>query len=147
VKSGSIDMQQSLAEVFRDLMSAIYNKFAPLLGREDGATPHIPDPMLGDNISWNWERSHFETFMHKIKEAENVATKALQADNQEEATKLWQNIFGEDKFPKDVKQAAQKLAEAVPGIASVSSTGFIHTQRPSFGQYVTSQATKFYGEE
>jgi len=147
VTNGSIDMQQSLAEVFRDLMSAIYIKFAPILGREDGATPHIPDPMLGDDISWNWERIYFETFMHRVKEAENAATKALQTDKQEEAVKLWQIVFGEDKFPKDVKHATQKLAEAAPGIAFVSSVGFIHTQQPSFGKYVASQSTKFYGEE
>jgi hypothetical protein len=147
VTNGSVDMQQSLAEVFRDLMSAIYNKFAPLLGREDGATPRIPDPMLGDDISWNWDRTHFETFMNRVKEAENVATKALNTDSQEEAIRLWQTVFGEDKFPQDVKQAAPKLAEAVPGVASVSGAGFINTQQPSFGKYVTSQATKFYGEE
>jgi hypothetical protein len=147
VTNGSVDMQQSLAEIFRDLMSVIYVKFAPLLGREDGATPHIPDPMLGNDISWNWERTHFETFMRKVKEAENAATKALQMDKQEEAIKLWQIVFGEDKFPKDVKQTAQKLAEAAPGVAFVSSTGFINTQKPYSGKYVTSQATKFYGEE
>jgi len=147
VTNGSIDMEQSLAEVFRDLMSAIYAKFAPLLGREDGAIPRIPDPMLGDDISWNWERTHFETFMRRVKEALNAATRALQTDNQEEAIKSWQTVFGEDKFPKDVKQPARNLAKAAPGIASVSTVGFIHTQQPSSGKYVTSQATKFYGEE
>lgn len=145
--NGRIDMHQSLAEVFRDLMSAIHAKFAPLLGREDGATPCIPDPMLGDDISWNWERTHFEAFMHRVEEAKNAATKALQTDKQEEAIELWQTVFGEDKFPKDVKHTAWKLAEAAPGTAFVSSAGFIHTQQPSSGEYVTSQATKFYGED
>lgn len=147
IVNGALDMQQSLGEAFRDLMAAIYVKFAPLLGRTDGATPHIPDPMLGNDISWNWERSHFETFMHRVKEAENTATRALQTDKQEEAIRLWQTVFGEDEFPGDARQTAQGLAKAAPGIAFVDSAGSVHTQRPSSGQYVQSQATRFYGEE
>jgi len=147
ITQGNIDMNLSLAEVFRDLMSAICNKFAPILGREDGATPRIPDPMLGNDISWNWDRTHFETFMRRVEEARDKAQKALETDNQEEAVNLWQNVFGEEKFPSDVKQASRKLAEAVPGIAAVGSSGLIHSHQPASGKYVTSQATTFYGEE
>lgn len=146
VVNESIDMQKSLAEIFRDLMSAIYNKYAPILGREDGATPHIPDPMLNNDISWNWDRSHFETFMKRVKEAEDAATKALDTDNQEDAVKLWQKIFGEDKFPKDVKQAAKNLAKAAPGVASVASAGYVSAQLPVSGRFTVSQPTKYYGD-
>jgi hypothetical protein len=147
ITQGNVDMNLSLAEVFRDLMSAIYNKFAPILGRDDEATPRIPDPMLGNDISWNWDRTHFETFMHRVEDARDKARKALETDNQEEAVNLWQNVFGEEKFPSDVKQTSRKLAEAVPGVAAVGSSGLIHGQRPVSGKYVTSQATTFYGEE
>ncbi len=147
IKNSSLDMDQSLPEIFHDLMSAIYNKFAPILGREDGATPHIPDPMLGNDISWNWDRSHFETFMHRVEEAENTTKKALQTEDQEEAIKLWQTIFGEEYFPKDTKQAVRKLAEAAPGKASVSSAGIITTLRPALGKYIVSKQTTYYGED
>jgi len=147
VVNGSVDSRQSLAEMFRDLMSAIYAKFAPILGRNDGATPHIPDPMLSNDISWNWERSHFETFMRRVKEASDVATGALQTDDQHEAVQSWQKLFGEQKFPSEAKQAARGLAEAVPGIASVSSAGFVSAARPTVGRYTVSQPTKFYGEK
>src|SRR4030042_119249 len=147
IKNGSLNMDQSLPEIFHDLMSAIYNKFAPMLGREDGATPNIPDPMLENDISWNWDRSHFETFMNRVKEAENTTQKALQTEDQEEAITLWQNVFGEEHFPKDTKQAAHKLAEAAPGKASVSSAGIISSLQPAFGKYLASKPTRFYGEE
>jgi hypothetical protein len=147
IVNGSVDMDQSLAEIFRDLMSAIYNKFAPVLGREDGATPHIPDPMLNNDISWNWDRSHFATFMNRVKEAKEAASKALDTENQEEAVRQWQNLFGEDKFPKDVKQATKDLARAMPGVASVASSGFVSAQMPKSGRFIMSQPTKYYGDE
>ncbi len=147
VVNGSVDGKQSLAEMFRDLMSAIYAKFAPVFGRDDGATPHIPDPMLNNDISWNWERSHFETFMRRVKEAGDLATEALQTEDQDQAVRSWQKLFGEDKFPKEVKQAARDLAKAVPGVASVSGVGFVSAMRPTTGRYIVSQPTKYYGEE
>jgi hypothetical protein len=147
IVNNSVDMKKSTAEIFRDLMSVIYNKFAPILGRDDGATPHIPDPMLGNDISWNWDRSHFETFMNRVKEAEETATKALETDNQEEAVKQWQKLFGEENFPKDVKEAARELAKATPGIASIASAGFVSNQAPTMGRFTVSQPTKFYGDK
>ena len=146
VTSGSIDMSQSIAEIFRDLMSAIYNKFAPLLGRDDDATPHIPDPMLGNDISWNWDRTHFETFMNKVKEAKETATKALEANNQEEAIKLWQSVFGEEKFPKAINKSSLNLSDAAAGAAIISNKGLINPHFSPSIRTVKSQPTTFYGE-
>jgi hypothetical protein len=124
-------------------MSAIYKKFAPILGREDGATPHIPDPMLDNDISWNWERSHFETFMNRVKEAEETATKALETDDQEEAVRQWQKLFGEVK----VKGITQNLTKVSPGIASITSVGIVGSQTPTTGRVIVSKPTTYYGEE
>jgi hypothetical protein len=146
VKSGSIDMSQPIAEIFRDLMSAIYNKFAPLLGRDDEATPHIPDPMLGNDISWNWDRTHFETFMNRVKEAKEVAAKALETGNQEEAIKLWQSVFGDEKFPKAVSKTSSKLSDFAPGVAFVGSSGLINPRPSPSVRTVRSQPTTFYGD-
>jgi hypothetical protein len=38
-----------------------------------------------DNTSWNWERSHFETFMRRLDDGRAWARKALDADDRETA--------------------------------------------------------------
>lgn len=145
VVNGTVDMDQSLAEIFRGLLAAIQAKFAPILGRDDGATPHIPDPMLKNDISWNWDRSHFETFMRRVEEALGRATRALEADDQKDAVELWQKVFGEEKFPADAKERAHSLAAAAPGVAFIASSGHVTARRPESGLYTPSQPTKFYG--
>jgi hypothetical protein len=116
-------MDQPLAVLFRDLLDAIYAKFQPVLNLGNGATPNIPDPLLGHNVSWNWERSHFETFMSRVDDCRKWATKAIEADDRAVAISYWRKIFGDD-FPETVEEAA-KAAAAVgaPGIARVTAAG------------------------
>lgn len=47
IREDSLDMTLPLAVLFRDLLDAIYKQYAPLLGRDDGATPNIADPCWG----------------------------------------------------------------------------------------------------
>ena len=72
-----LDMSQPLAVIFRDLLDAIYLQYDHLLRVSDTATPHIPDPLLGHDVSWNWSRTHFETFMRRIDEGRQLADQAL----------------------------------------------------------------------
>jgi hypothetical protein len=144
----SLDMSEQIAVLFRDLTNAIYNQYASLLGRTDGATPNIPDPMLGHNISWNWGRSHFETFMRRLDDGRTWATKALEAEDREEAVEWWQKVFGDEYFPSDVTEAAKGLAAAgLPGAAFVSGSGRISSDRPSSGPSLPIPKTTYHGEE
>jgi hypothetical protein len=104
------------AVLFRDTISAISNRFSDALAGD--SVPRVLDPMLGHNITKNWDRSAFETFMNRIEETKKRANKALEDDTrEEEAIELWQKIFNadgnewfstttlEDKF-KNFKSAA-----------------------------------------
>lgn len=144
----TLDLSQPIAIAFRDLLDAIYNQYACLLGRTDGATPNLPDPMLGHNISWNWGRTHFETFMSRLDDGRTWATKALEADDRDTAVKWWQKVFGADYFPTDVTRAANALAAmAAPGVAYVSGSGRVSPNRPSSGRSILAPPTTFHGEE
>ena len=139
-------MDNSIAELFRDLMKGIYSTYACLLGRYEEATPSIPDPMLGNDVSWNWDRSHFESFMHKVKYAEEQTNAALNTDNQQNAIQSWQSVFGDEYFPAEVNDAASRMAKATPGVAAVSGIGLVHRNAHQLGKHVMSRPTKFYGD-
>lgn len=147
-RENGLDMSQPLAIVFRDLLRAIYKQYDHLLCTSATATPNIPDPMLGHNISWNWERTHFETFMRRIDDGVKWATTALDSDtDRETAISYWQKIFGDEYFPAVVDEAAARAAQAgMPGSAYVSASGLILATQPASGVYTPSQHTTFHGQ-
>jgi hypothetical protein len=146
-KDGGLDTSKCLAEIFYELCSAVYQQYDHLLSVDDTATPNIADPMLGHNISWNWDRSHFETFMRRVDDARNWAGKALSADDRDEAVSWWQKIFGSDCFPKDIVEVAKGLASsALPGQAFINSSGKILNERSGSGISTPVKRTTFHGE-
>jgi hypothetical protein len=151
IGNGNLDMDQPLPMLFRDLLKAIHSDFAPILGRQDGATPHIKDPMLDHDISWNWGRSAFERFMRVVEEGRDRATRAIEAleqGNVEKAVEIWQRVFGEEYFPSNIDDALKRLAVAgMPGSAVVSRVGFVTSAGAATGPYMATQPTRFYGEE
>jgi Second Messenger Oligonucleotide or Dinucleotide Synthetase domain len=144
--TNSLDMDASLGVIFHDLLDAIYCQYDHLLWTSDTATPNILDPVLGHNISWNWSRSHFETFMRRVEDGRDWAAKAIEEDDREEAIKYWQKIFGEDYFPSEIEAEASSLAKAAfPGNSFVSPAGLILPTRPPARLYTPTQPTKFHG--
>lgn len=142
----TLDMSQAPAYLVHDLFDQVYKRFQPVLNLGNEATPNIPDPLLGHNISWNWERSHFETFMRRIDDGRTWACKALDAGDRETAIANWQKVFGVEYFPSEVASAAKSVAAAAwPGSSFVSSVGRITESRPATGPYVQSQPTRFHG--
>lgn len=148
IRSGELDMSQCLGILFHNLLNAIYCQYDHLLYASSTATPNIPDPMLEHNVSWNWDRSHFETFMRRLDDGRRWAEKALETDDREKAIAYWQKIFGADYFPSDVETAASALASAgFPGKSHVSSTGLILDSPAVLGLSTATQPTKFHGTE
>ncbi len=148
-REGGLDTSLSLAELFRDLCNAIYCQYDHLLRTSDTATPNIPDPMLRHNISWNWGRPHFETFMRRLDDGRTWATKALESEDRDEAIGWWQKIFGEEYFPsqEEIEKAALCLADVgLPGKAYVTASGLIVPARPSSSIYTSIPETTFHGE-
>jgi len=141
-------MTQSLGVLFHDLLNAIDRQYKHLIWTSKTATPNLPDPILGHNVSWNWNRSHFETFMRRIQDGRSWADKALQTNDRETAILYWQKIFGEEYFPTEVEISASELAKTgLPGQSFVTSTGLILPSQPVSGIYTPTQSTKFHGTE
>lgn len=146
-KKNGLDMSLSLAELFRDLCDAIYIQYDHLLKASDSATPNIPDPLLGHNISWNWQRTHFETFMRRLDEGRSLADKALKTDDRETALDAWQKIFGEEFFERNIEEDAAKLAAILmPGNSFITSTGAIKSQASASEKNIPVKGTTFHGE-
>lgn len=88
--------------------------------------PRIEDPQLPDRfITKGWDRSHFETFMHRVREADKNAKKALAAKSEADQLEGWAKVFG-GLWPTEAeaKSAASMEAKSIqPGSASVSGAG------------------------
>ena len=144
----SLNTDACLGELFHQLLDGIYCQYDHLLWTSDIATPDIPDPVLEHNVSWNWSRTHFETFMRRIDEGRNRAKKALETNDRDEAIKYWQKIFGDEYFPSEVTKEASSLAsKAFPGKSFVSPTGLIRASKPTSVLCTATQQTKFHGIE
>jgi len=137
----------SYAQLFRDVLGSIYEDFLPVLNK-DGALPVVPDPMLGHNVVYKWDREAFETFMRRVDESHKWAVRALEQDEEPEAVELWQKVFGEDWFFLDPDQERGKALRAaiLTDSAFVTSTGRVTTERPS-DAHVRVKPQRSYGED
>jgi hypothetical protein len=136
-----------LPESFHALMDRLYKRLAPIYGRTDGATPNLKDPMLEHNVSWNWGRRDFETFMRRLDDGRRWSQYALDAaanDDLDEAIKHWKLVFGA-AFPDDVTELARAEAAArQPGNAAVAASGIILSSATS--RTLSVLPTKYYSE-
>jgi hypothetical protein len=147
-RKNGLNMSQPLAVIFRDLLEAIHAQYDHLLWTSNSATPRIPDPMLGHDISWNWSRAHFETFMRRIDEGRDWATHALESEDRSEAIMSWQKVFGREFFPSQIDEMASGLAAVgLPGRAVVSGTGLVTAIKPASGMSIVTRPTTFHGQE
>lgn len=142
---------RSYAEIFSTLLNEIYLDFEADFEKEK-AVPKVSDPMLGNNVAWNWERSEFETFMRRVYECSKWAIRALESNDEEEAIVLWQNIFnrdGQDEFfPLKVEDSVKELAAARnAGTIRVTPSGALLTGSVPGVTSWASPAHRFYGME
>ena len=134
---------KSTAQNLCDFFEHIEAKWRSLMDQGSG-TPRVRDPQLGTILKW--ERSPFETFMRRIREAAKAARKAVDAESDEDAAKEWEKVFGDLwPTPEEVEEEAQRAAaDAQPGNAFVSSTGAVGTLASVGG--IRSRTTTFHGE-
>lgn len=144
---------KSYAELFAALLGSIQERFTSTLEEKD-AIPQILDPMLGNNVAWNWKRAEFETFMRQVSESYRWATRALELDDdkQEEAIRLWQNIFNTDEqeyFPTSVDDRLREIADmATQGKGLyMTSAGKVLAKPSADVRAWPSPPHRFYGEE
>lgn len=146
VENGDITLNEnSTAQNVADFFAHIAAKYDDLM--ENGTeSPRVSDPMIPSNyITKHWERSHFETFMRRIGEADKAAHKALETDDDDAASAEWAKVFGEYWPTADeAKREAKSEASAVkPGETKVTKTGGV----VGFGSAasIATAATSFHG--
>ena len=136
---------KSYAELSYDILNAINIEFTPYLNTKDKVPP-ISDPMLKNNVAWNWERSAFETFMRRVEESLKWASRALE-EEQEQAINLWKKVFGNDFFPSNLENSLSTYSRAaLTGSLHTSPNGLIGItveKNPS----LPIPQHKFYGED
>ncbi len=140
---------KSDAELFTDFLRSVRGRFQKKL--DHGGVPEIPDPMLGNNVAFNWERSAFESFMRRLEESIGWAERALGKgrDEVEEAVALWQKVFGEEHFT-DSPTLRKRQKAALLGTATVyvDPSGGVSGKKPKKGDKgVKSPKHGFYGDE
>ena len=136
----------SYGELFHSLLVSVYEDYISVF-KKDGAVPLIKDPMLGNNVAKSWTRAEFETFMRRIEESKNWATRALETEDEEKAIELWQNVFnedgGEEYFPTTVDEALKSILAR--GSIFVSKTGNVSGQKPASEKAWESPKHRYFG--
>lgn len=138
----------SYAELFANLLKSIYDRFEVHLEDPSAKPPRIPDPMLGNNVAFNWQRRHFEGFMERIRQSEGWARRALALDDTkiEDVVALWQNVF-KNTFPTTDQIRAKEYAEArKTGSIYVTPRGHVLTTAPVTAPSVQSPTHRFFGD-
>lgn len=139
---------QSYAEVFAGLLDSIHGRYEAIF-EEAGKVPVIPDPMLGNNVAWNWKRSHFETFFRRLDESRGWARRALETNDRDEAVRLWQKVFNGadgDAFPSSVDEEVKRLAGLLRDAPAVTSSGRVVPAVSAGAVAIPSPPHRFYGE-
>jgi hypothetical protein len=138
---------KSYAELFTDLLRSIYERFQDKLG--EGGVPKIPDPMLGNNVAFNWERSAFESFMRRLEESIGWTERALVKNREQldEAIELWQKVFGEEYFTDSLTLRKRQKAAWLGSGGWVSSSGAVSVDKPKHEKGVKPPKHRFYGDE
>lgn len=139
----------SYAEIFTDLLDTIYERFKDKYDDPNAKAPAIKDPMLGNNVAWNWERSHFEGFMRRLDDSRKWAKRALAKEDAQEAdgVELWQKVFN-GTFPTvDTIRVRRVQAAAKASSLYVNSLGHISIAPPNEGRAWQSPPHRFYGED
>jgi len=134
---------RSVADNVHDAFVYITDKYADLMDNGTAA-PRILDPQVPEHyITKGWERSHFETFMRRAREARRAAARALATEDEAAASEEWKRVFG-SRWPTDdeVKRAIREEAAAhQPGVTKIASSGRV-IGGPAV---VATRPTRFHG--
>lgn len=133
------------AQNFTDLVDYLEGKYARLMD-EGVESPRVLDPQSGRCITTRWERSHFETFMRRLRETQQAIRRSEATGFVSEMSAEWRRVFG-NFWPSDETAADLAKAEAKtiqPGRSSVTSSGGVLT--PAAATLIPSAPTKYFGD-
>ncbi len=140
---------KSYAELFTDFLRSARGRFQDELDK--GGVPSIQDPMLGNNVAFNWERPAFEAFMRRLDESIGWAERALEKDRDQidEAIELWQKVFGDEYFTDSPALRKRQTADWLGAVGGgwVGSSGGVSVDQPKREKGVKPPKHRFYGDE
>jgi len=138
---------KSYAELFTDVLRSIRERFQDKIS--EGGVPKIPDPVLGHNVAFNWERTAFESFMRRLEESIGWAERALEKNREQldEAIELWQKVFGEEYFTDSPTLRKRQKAAWLSSGGWISSSGIVSVGKPKQEKGVKPPKHRFYGDE
>lgn len=147
-KDGKLNIDgSSFGELFLSLLIAVCEDMGDKWRNED-TIPVVKDPMTGKNVAKSWTREEFETFMRRIDESKRKTERALDADNEQDAIRLWQDLFNDDDseeyFPSTVDKT---LSASLSGKSLfVTSSGQVVANQSESQKSWASPTHKYYGD-
>ena len=113
--------QTHYGEAFAQTLEAIYDAYIGMAN--SGFMPFIEDPSItGSDILSKVTLPQWKAFLEKCRVYGDIARRAQDSDDMDEATRLWRRVFG-DRFPKTASAAkASVLASAFAAPAAPSYT-------------------------
>lgn len=111
-----------MGEAFAKLLESLHEQYAPLAAM--GLKPTLSDPaVVGNDILAKVTLAQWKEFLEKVRVHADYARRAQDAQDVEEATRLWRKVFGE-RF-KSTAKAAQ--ATAVGAFVAAPAPGTSYT--------------------
>lgn len=143
IEGGHLILENSsYAKITADFFAYIADKYDSLMenGKE---APRIKDPQISKHlITRGWERSHFETFMRRIRESSTASAKAIEEGDMSKWKKVFLDLWpSEDEAKKAAKAEASSIQ---PGATAISSAGLvIGSSQPA----ISTRPTKYHGHD
>jgi len=117
-----------LGEAFAQLLENIYDAYSRLAAA--GFKPTIPDPAISSNdILGKVTLAQWKDFLEKVRVYAGYARRAQEEDDMEEATRLWQKVFG-CRFKKTVSAAKASVLGGVATAPAVAE-GYTFPNAPA----------------
>lgn len=114
--------EKHYGEAITQVLESIYSAYGSLA--EGGTKPYIEDPGLpGNDILSKVSITDWKKFIERIRVHSNYARSAQDTDDMEEATRLWQKLFG-DRFKPTEKSAAGERLMTDAIAPAVAITGY-----------------------
>lgn len=111
-------------ELFVSSLEKLVDLYQPYIDMKQ--VPVIEDPsMPGNNILAGISFNAFEGFFNKASSHASIGRETLSLEDQDEATDLWRQVFG-DRFPK----APNNRNESLLGAASLSTPSLVFPNEP-----------------
>jgi len=116
-------------EAFAQMFESIYASYGTLA--ESGIKPTIEDPSLsGNDILSKVSLTDWKNFIGRVRVHADYARRAQDEEDMEEATRLWQKLFG-NRFKSTANAAKAASLTSFAAAPAVASNGYTFPNKPA----------------